>query len=477
MNVLLSIPEAAARYRVSARTVRRHAREALRKLGRRTLVDPNVLEKLCTSEKTQFIVPAAERSLNPKGEEMIQRRRWQEGAVYLYEGRRVKTWYGVYREDVRTADGVRRRQRNVRLGSIEELRTKSHARRKLRELITVAPTRTEMTFSELVSQFEKVRLPKLKPSTGRYRMRMLRLKQLEPFNACQLSQVTRLDIEQLTNEVSGTYSESVVRGLLSSLSQLFAWAVSHGWVGKNVAEGVDLPRDFGGKRVKRYPPTQEQVARMVLELPEPYATLVLLLYSTGLRIGEALALRHEDFTADGGLLIQRRILDGEVDTPKTKRSRRRLPIPADLILRLKSLSKDSWIFQSQNGSPLNPKNALNRFVKKAAQAVGMESVNWHSFRHAFTVTQRRSGTHPKILSSLLGHASVVTQMDAYDTPSDAELQQPLNQLLQSVMKSQVTAWKSVNCVGDLAAPQGFEPRYADPESAVLPLNEGAALRM
>jgi hypothetical protein len=25
----------------------------------------------------------------------------------------------------------------------------------------------------------------------------------------------------------------------------------------------------------------------------------------------------------------------------------------------------------------------------------------------------------------------------------------------------------------LVAPQGFEPRYADPESAVLPLNEGA----
>jgi hypothetical protein len=27
----------------------------------------------------------------------------------------------------------------------------------------------------------------------------------------------------------------------------------------------------------------------------------------------------------------------------------------------------------------------------------------------------------------------------------------------------------------LAAPQGFEPRYADPESAVLPLNEGAVV--
>src|SRR5579875_4216880 len=28
----------------------------------------------------------------------------------------------------------------------------------------------------------------------------------------------------------------------------------------------------------------------------------------------------------------------------------------------------------------------------------------------------------------------------------------------------------------LVAPQGFEPRYADPESAVLPLNEGAKQR-
>src|SRR4051812_15482368 len=29
----------------------------------------------------------------------------------------------------------------------------------------------------------------------------------------------------------------------------------------------------------------------------------------------------------------------------------------------------------------------------------------------------------------------------------------------------------------MAAPQGFEPRYADPESAVLPLNEGAVFRL
>src|SRR5271157_3188868 len=34
-----------------------------------------------------------------------------------------------------------------------------------------------------------------------------------------------------------------------------------------------------------------------------------------------------------------------------------------------------------------------------------------------------------------------------------------------------------DCRKYLAAPQGFEPRYADPESAVLPLNEGAVITL
>ena len=42
---------------------------------------------------------------------------------------------------------------------------------------------------------------------------------------------------------------------------------------------------------------------------------------------------------------------------------------------------------------------------------------------------------------------------------------------------QLAFWRdsrTVSALESLAAPQGFEPRYADPESAVLPLNEGAA---
>ena len=80
-------------------------------------------------------------------------------------------------------------------------------------------------------------------------------------------------------------------------------------------------------------------------------------------------------------------------------------------------------------TPLDPKNAMVRFVKPAAKEAGMESRNWHSFRHSFAVNQRREGTHPKVLSAMLGHSRVQLAMDVYDHVNVDELRAPLDQML------------------------------------------------
>src|SRR5581483_7938093 len=215
------------------------------------------------------------------------------------------------------------------------------------------------------------------------------------------------------------------------------------WLSENPTEGVKLPRKCGGRRVKRIVLAPEQVSKMVGYLPEPYASLVLVLYTTGVRIGEACAIRHEDL--DGCVLhIRRRLYEGEVDTVKTESSNRKLPIPETLATRLKSLSKEGWVFQVSNGSPVNPGNALRRFVLAAARKAEVikedDKLNWHSFRHSFTVQQRRQGTHPKVLSDLLGHGSTVNlAMDVYDHTSTEDMAVPLDQLLRNVMKSEVAA--------------------------------------
>ena len=431
---LLNVSETSVLLNVSESWVRRHVVElpAVR-VGRLIRFDPSLLS--CRFQGKL----SAGKSLKPERKQMLSR--YQRGYVYQ-TGKRVKVWYGMFREDVLQPDGsIVRRQRNHRLGTLAELPTKATAREALR-LVMGSPEQkpqTELTFSELVNRFEKLQVPMMKPSTGRYRLRMLKLPALAYFGPLQISTLTRVRVEEVVVSESMRSSRSVVRGLLSSLSQVLGWAIDHGWLEKNPSLGVKIPRFCKGKVVRRYLYTADEINGMVSRLREPYASLVLLVATTGLRIGEAIAIRHEDFSREGLLQIRRRILDGEIDTVKTEASERRLPIPDSLVDRLKALSRGGWVFQTKNGSPINPKNAMRREVVPAAKAAGVPGVNWHSFRHSFTVAQRRAGTPPKVVSTLLGHASVSTAMDTYDHLSESELRQPLDQLLRDVTKLRLVA--------------------------------------
>ena len=161
------------------------------------------------------------------------------------------------------------------------------------------------------------------------------------------------------------------------------------------------------------------------KLDEPYATLVLLLASLGLRIGEAVGLKWTDF--EGNLLhISRRIYDGDVGAVKSLHSARKLPISGDLLARMRQLGSKEWVFQSRDGTPLNPGNVLKRHLRPAAKALGIPIGGWHDFRHSLTTAMRRNGVHPKVISGILGHAKVALAMDVYDHANVEDFQQPLS---------------------------------------------------
>jgi integrase len=159
---------------------------------------------------------------------------------------------------------------------------------------------------------------------------------------------------------------------------------------------------MAGKREARPKITTEQVASFVAHVPEPVATLILFVAVTGVRIGEAVGIKWSDF--DGDVLhVQRRIYERREGTPKTRSSDRHIPIPAALLARLRTLGDGEWIFRTSAGTPLDPKNAMNRHLRPAATAVGMKLGGWHSFRHAFSTKLLRK--YPvKVVSEILGHS-------------------------------------------------------------------------
>lgn len=159
--------------------------------------------------------------------------------------------------------------------------------------------------------------------------------------------------------------------------------------------------------------------------------------ATGLRKGEALALRWDRVDLNAGMLrvawtigrVNGRLA---ITEPKTARSRRAVPLSPAVVellrkhraaqaaeqLRAGHLWQDSGlVFTTELGGPVDPRNLL-RTVEAAAKAAGVEGVGVHTLRHSAAVAWLERGVHIKAVADLLGHSSVAITGDVYGHTSD-----------------------------------------------------------
>jgi integrase len=216
----------------------------------------------------------------------------------------------------------------------------------------------EMSFRELTERWEKAEGSTMKATTLHHYKNALRAYVLPKFGERKITEINREDIQTFLAEKARKYSESTLRSM-GVLGLTLGWATNCSWLERNPCSRVKLPKHTGGRRVTRTVLTAEQVNAIAEKLKEPYATLVLFLAASGLRIGEALAIKWTDFK-NNVLHVTRRIYDGDVDAVKSKRSERRLPIDPILMGRMEKLRKGEWVFRSRTGTPLNPQRSEAR---------------------------------------------------------------------------------------------------------------------
>jgi hypothetical protein len=204
-----------------------------------------------------------------------QVRRWQQGSVYK-TGKRLKTWYGIWREDVLEADGkMKRRQRNVRLDTFADLPTQGAARDVLAKQIGASLNpKVEMTLSELFERWKKVASLSLKASTYGHYVNALKSYVLPVFGKCQIARIERYEIESFFATQATKYSRSTIRSMRISFGLLLSYAVQNKWLKENPSKGVKLPRpeNCAGRHVQRKVLSPSQTTSIAAELSEPYAT-------------------------------------------------------------------------------------------------------------------------------------------------------------------------------------------------------------
>ncbi len=271
----------------------------------------------------------------------------------------------------------------------------------------------------------------LRPSTVRsYRQAVDRI--AEHLGGVRLADLRPLMIERFYSDLLGTgLAPKTVANTHTVLRKALADADRLGIISRNPAANARPPS------VPRYEAgvwDADQLGQFIDFLDgHRLQTYFLLLGLTGMRRGEALGLRHRDVDIRRGSLsvVQSLGVVGTevvISTPKTKRSRRSVPLDpgtaAHLAAHLRHQKEErlragplwntavDWVFTDELGNHLHP-DYVSRQFRALVEQSGLPKIRLHDLRHTYATLSLEAGNHVKVVSEILGHATASVTLDVY----------------------------------------------------------------
>jgi integrase/recombinase XerD len=152
--------------------------------------------------------------------------------------------------------------------------------------------------------------------------------------------------------------------------------------------------------------SEDEVARILRETGNlKHKCILYLIYSAGLRLGEALNIRITDIDSARHMVIVR----------QGKGRKDRYSLLSDTLLELlrqyyKVYKPKLWLFEGQYGGQYSEKS-IQAIFKRAVKASGVRKpATVHTLRHSFATHLLERGTDLRYIQELLGHASTKTTL-------------------------------------------------------------------
>ncbi len=279
------------------------------------------------------------------------------------------------------------------------------------------------TVTELIDLWLETTMRRtIKPTTLRNYQQYAKLYITPHIGATRVKELTRAHVQAMVNTLTDSdLAPGTVRSGYQVLHAALDWAIEQKFVAENAADKVKLAKLTPGEHRALTP----EEARRILAAGDTHrlSALYHVLLTLGLRKGEVLGLRWRDLDFDKAeLKISQQIqtIEGKTTatTPKTKNSKRVLPVPPLLIDRLRAHWRNQqeerkllgveWkehglIFPSEVGTPMGPRN-INRMYYVIRVAAGLPGVRLHDLRHTCGTCLGDLGTPEMVIAALLGHS-------------------------------------------------------------------------
>lgn len=241
--------------------------------------------------------------------------------------------------------------------------------------------------------------------------------------------ITRNEVQMWINEQ--THSASSIRHWHAQLAAILDWAVAGGHIPTNPARGLVLPKRSSPKHAYLTP---EQVEAFVSECRNR-AELARLLATTGLRWGEAVALRPKDINADKKRIrVTRAVvtIDGKprMETELKTWQNRVVTAPTSTFLALAPLMRQAkagdllW-HSSAGGMLANVSSHGSWFAGARDRCMAADQsfprITPHGLRHVAAGLLVGANADVKVVQRQLGHESAAMTLDTYADLWDGNL--------------------------------------------------------
>lgn len=269
-----------------------------------------------------------------------------------------------------------------------------------------------------ISRYNHIVQRHIQPFLGNYQISEIGAALLEEY-IDYLLQHGRLD-------GSGGLSPKSVADIIVVIKSSMRYAQENGYRINCSTTGLSVKRSKKDMRVLSKK-EQQQLECVLMQDTDLTKFMVLLCLYTGIRIGEACALRWEHLQLDSGILKVRETMQRIqapqniaaktrviITEPKSACSKRDIPLPKFLIQYAAQFQTErkAFVLTGETDQFIEPRTLQNRF-RNYVKASGIEHANYHALRHTFATRCVELGFEIKSLSEILGHSNVNITLNKY----------------------------------------------------------------